>query len=69
MRYTDYDKLMKAYLNEEISYREFVDDYCRIMVADSGLDPDKYYDFYDLAEHDLYIYLTNEDVIVIRDFY
>ena len=56
-------KLFIDYYEEKISFSEYTRRYCEIVV---GIDN---FDYYDLAEHDLYIYCTDETVEVIENFY
>ena len=56
-------KLFIDYYEEKISFSEYTRRYCEIVV---GIDN---FDYYDLAEHDLYIYCTNDTVEVIENFY
>ena len=55
-------KLFIDYYEEKISFSEYTRRYCEIVV---GIDN---FDYYDLAEHDLYIY-CNDTVEVIENFY
>ena len=55
-------KLFIDYYEEKISFSEYTRRYCEILV---GIDN---FDYYDLAEHDLYIYCT-DTVEVIENFY
>ena len=55
-------KLFIDYYEEKISFSEYTRRYCEIVV---GIDN---FDYYDLAEHDLYIY-CNDSVEVIENFY
>ena len=51
------------------SYDEYVKNFCIETLVDYGYEADDF-DFYDLAEHDLYIWNTVDDaVIVVREFY
>ena len=56
-------KLFIDYYEEKISFSEYTRRYCEIIV---GIDN---FDYYDLAEHDLYIYCTYGTVEVIENFY
>ena len=56
-------KLFIDYYEEKISFSEYTRRYCEIVV---GIDN---FDYYDLAEHDLYIYCTYGTVEVIENFY
>ena len=56
-------KLYIDYYEEKISFSEYTRRYCEIVV---GIDN---FDYYDLAEHDLYIYCTYGTVEVIENFY
>ena len=55
-------KLFIDYYEEKISFEEYTRRYCEVIV---GIDN---FDYYDLAEHDLYIY-CNDSVEVIENFY
>ena len=55
-------KFFIDYYAEKISLSEYTRRYCEIIV---GIDN---FDYYDLAEHDLYIY-CNDSVEVIENFY
>ena len=56
-------KLFIDYYEEKISFSEYTRRYCEVLV---GVDN---FDYYDLAEHDLYIYCTDDDVEVIENYY
>ena len=56
-------KLFIDYYEEKISFNEYTRRYCEIIV---GIDN---FDYYDLAEHDLYIYCNYGTVEVIENFY
>ena len=56
-------KLFIDYYEEKISFSEYTRRYCEIVV---GIDN---FDYYDLAEHDLYIYCTDDAIEVIENFY
>ena len=56
-------KLFIDYYEEKISFSEYTRRYCELVV---GVDN---FDYYDLAEHDLYIYCTYGTVEVIENFY
>ena len=56
-------KLFIDYYEGKISFKEYTRRYCEVLVGVNRLD------FYDLAEHDLYIYCTDETVEVIENFY
>ena len=56
-------KLFIDYYEEKISFSEYTRRYCEIVVGVNR------FDFYDLAEHDLYIYCTDDNVEVIENFY
>ena len=51
------------YYEEKISFKEYTRRYCEIVVGVYR------FDYYDLAEHDLYIYCTDDTVEVIENFY
>ena len=55
-------KLFVDYYEEKISFEEYTRRYCEVVV---GIDN---FDYYDLAEHDLYIY-CNDSVEVIENYY
>ena len=55
-------KLFIDYYEGKISFKEYTRRYCEVLV---GIDN---FDYYDLAEHDLYIY-CNDTVEVIENFY
>ena len=56
-------KLFIDYYEGKISFNEYTRRYCEIVV---GIDN---FDYYDLSEHDLYIYCTDDTVEVIENFY
>ena len=56
-------KLFIDYYEEKISFKEYTRRYCEVVVGVNR------FDFYDLAEHDLYIYCTDDDVEVIENYY
>ena len=56
-------KLFIDYYEGKISFKEYTKRYCEVLVGVNRLD------FYDLAEHDLYIYCTDDDVEVIENYY
>ena len=56
-------KLFIDYYEEKISFKEYTRRYCEVLVGVNR------FDFYDLAEHDLYIYCTDDTVEVIENFY
>ena len=47
----------------KISFKEYTKRYCEVLVGVNR------FDFYDLAEHDLYIYCTDDTVEVIENYY
>lgn len=51
------------YYEEKISFNEYTRRYCEAVVGVNR------FDYYDLAEHDLYIYCTDDTVEVIENFY
>ena len=55
-------KLFIDYYEGKISFKEYTKRYCEVLVGVNRLD------FYDLAEHDLYIY-CNDSVEVIENYY
>ena len=56
-------KIFIDYYEEKISFEEYTRRYCEVVVGVYN------FDFYDLAEHDLYIYCTNDEVEVIENYY
>ena len=56
-------KIFIDFYEEKISFEEYTRRYCAVVVGVYN------FDFYDLAEHDLYIYCTNDEVEVIEDYY
>ena len=56
-------KLFIDFYEEKISFNEYTRRYCEVVVGVNR------FDYYDLAEHDLYIYCTDETVEVIENFY
>ena len=56
-------KLFIDFYEEKISFEEYTRRYCEVIVGVYN------FDFYDLAEHDLYIYCTNGEVEVIENYY
>ena len=56
-------KLFIDYYEGKISFKEYTKRYCEVLVGVNR------FDFYDLAEHDLYIYCTDDTVEVIENFY
>ena len=56
-------KLFIDYYEEKISFSEYTRRYCEIVVGKDN------FDYYDLAEHDLYIYCIYGTVEVIENFY
>lgn len=56
-------KLFIDYYEEKISFEEYTRRYCEVVVGIGN------FDYYDLAEHDLYIYCTYGTVEVIENFY
>ena len=58
-----FGKIEVDFINGRITYDEYIKRLCIFKV---GIDR---FDFYDLAEHDLYIYCTDDTVEVVRDFY
>ena len=55
-------KLFIDYYEGKISFKEYTKRYCEVLVGVNN------FDYYDLAEHDLYIY-CNDSVEVIENFY
>ena len=62
-KYESYGEVLEDYLNNKITFDEYVEETCIVYVG-----ADKF-DYYDLAEHDLYIYCTNGQIAVIENFY
>ena len=56
-------KIFIDYYEEKISFEEYTRRYCEVVVGVYN------FDFYDLAEHDLYIYCTDDTVEVIENYY
>ena len=56
-------KLFIDFYEDKISFEEYTRRYCEVVVGVYR------FDFYDLAEHDLYIYCTDDTVEVIEDYY
>ena len=56
-------KLFIDYYEGKISFEEYTRRYCEVVVGVYR------FDYYDLAEHDLYIYCTDDTVEVIENFY
>ena len=56
-------KLFIDYYEEKISFSEYTRRYCEVVVGVYR------FDYYDLAEHDLYIYCTDDTVEVIENYY
>ena len=56
-------KLFIDYYEEKISFKDYTRRYCEAVVGVYR------FDYYDLAEHDLYIYCTDDTVEVIENFY
>ena len=56
-------KIFIDFYEEKISFEEYTRRYCEVVVGVYN------FDFYDLAEHDLYIYCTNDEVEVIENYY
>ena len=56
-------KLFIDYYEGKISFKEYTKRYCEVLVGVNR------FDFYDLAEHDLYIYCTDDTVEVIENYY
>ena len=61
--YETFDEVLKDYINGKISYNEYVKQLCISYVGKDN------FDFYDLIDHDLYIYCLNDEVVVISNFY
>ena len=62
-KYETFDDLVNDYINNKISYDEYVKQICISYVGEDN------FDFYDLAEHDLYFYCVDDNVMVIENFY
>ena len=58
-KYETINELVQDYEDNKISYNEYVRQLCILYVGEDN------FDFYDLIDHDLYIYCTDESVIVI----
>ena len=56
-------KLFIDYYEGKINFKEYTRRYCEVVVGVYR------FDYYDLAEHDLYIYCTDDTVEVIENFY
>ena len=56
-------KLFIDYYEGKINFKEYTRRYCEVLVGVNR------FDFYDLAEHDLYIYCTDDTVEVIENYY
>lgn len=69
MKYNDEKELYKDYWNNKITYDEFMEHFCEFKVLEHGYDPDEYFDNWWFAEHDLYILLTNDEAIIVENFY
>lgn len=51
------------------NYNDYVTQFCKDTLVEYGYNAEDF-DFYDLAEHDLYIWNTVDDqVIVVEEFY
>ena len=62
-KYETYAEIFEDYSNNKITYNEYVEELCILYVGINR------FDFYDLAEHDLYIYCTDGTVETIENFY
>lgn len=62
-KYETFKDLVQDYENNKITYNKYVEQLCILYVGED------YYDFYDLAEHDLYIYCTDDTIRIIENFY
>lgn len=62
-KYETFDNLVQDYIDNKISYDEYVEQICILYVGEDN------YDYYDLAEHDLYIYCADDTVMVVENFY
>ena len=57
------DKVLKDYMTGKITYEEYVKQFCNSYVGEDN------FDFYDLEEHDLYIYCRDGNVEIVSNFY
>ena len=62
-KYETINELLQDYIDNKISYNEYVRQLCILYVGEDN------FDFYDLIEHDLYIYCTDNTVMVVENFY
>ena len=62
-KYESYGEVLQDYIDDKITYDEYVEETCIVFVGANN------FDYYDLAEHDLYIYCTNGKVAIIKNFY
>ena len=62
-KYESYGEVLQDYIDNKITFGEYVKETCIVYV---GADR---FDYYDLAEHDLYIYCTDGTIAVISNFY
>lgn len=62
-KYESYGEVLQDYIDEKITFDEYVKETCIVFVGANN------FDYYDLAEHDLYIYCTDDTVEVIENFY
>lgn len=62
-KYDSYGEVLQDYIDNKITFDEYVEATCIVYVGRER------FDYYDLAEHDLYIYLTDGKVAVIENFY
>ena len=62
-KYDSYGEILQDYIDDKMTYDEYVRETCILYV---GADR---FDYYDLAEHDLYIYCTDGTIAIISNFY
>ena len=63
-KYETFGELIEDYSNNKITFDEYVEETCILYVGRER------FDYYSLADHDLYIYLTDSNkVAVIKNFY
>lgn len=61
--YETFEDLLQDYITNKITYNKYIEQLCILYVGEDN------FDFYDLIEHDLYIYCTDDTVRVIENFY
>ena len=62
-KYETFAEAIEDYSNNKITFDEYVEAICILYV---GIER---FDYYDLAEHDLYIYCTDDEIEIVRNFY